>query len=201
MIFEERIYKNLHYVVYIPNDGVMKKSRVILQLHGTGARGANIDLIKNVKMFEHARSTNGEFPFIVVSPQCFADSWFDIFEQLQDFVKFVKEEYNAEEYFIAGYSMGAYTSWQLIQTMPDTFKKAILCCGGGAYWSFGRIKTEVFSYHGTADKRVPLEENKKMVDLVNEHGGTAHLTLFDGVEHNCWDRVYLDENTYKQLED
>jgi predicted peptidase len=201
MIFEERTYKNIHYVVYIPNQSAVKKSRVILHLHGTGARGNDIQLIKNIKMFEYALKTNGEFPYIIVSPQCFADSWFDIFEQLQDFVKYVAKEYNAEDYFIAGYSMGAYTSWQLIQTLPDTFKKAILCCGGGAYWSFGRIKTEVFSYHGTADKRVPLEENKKMVDLVNEHGGKAHLTLFPGVEHNCWDMVYLDENTYKQLED
>ena len=201
MLIEERKYKNIRYVIYIPNKGVGKTNKVILQLHGTGARGNDIQLIKNIKMFEYASSTNGEFPYIIVSPQCFADSWFDIFEQLQDFVKYVKEEYHAEEYFIAGYSMGAYTSWQLIQTMPETFKKAILCCGGGAYWSFGRIKTEVYSYHGTADKRVPLSENKKMVDLVNEHGGKAHLTLFEGVEHNCWDRVYLDKNTYELLKD
>ena len=36
---------------------------------------------------------------------------------------------------------------------------------------------------------------------INKHGKKANLTLFEGVEHNCWDRVYLDDNTYKLLED
>ena len=173
MKIEEKKHKNIRYVVYSPNDYVMQKTRVILQLHGTAGRGTNIEVIKKIKMYEYAKSMNGELPFIIVSPQCEADSWFDIFEQLQDFVEFIQKEYQAEEYFLAGYSMGAYTGWQLIQTKPDAFKKAILCCGGGQYWTFGRIKTEIYAYHGTEDLRVPFEESVKMVNLVNRHGGKA----------------------------
>ena len=196
MKIEARKYKNIRYAVYTPN---APTKRVILQLHGTAGRGTDIEVIKRIKMYEYAESTNGELPFIIVSPQCEADSWFDIFEQLQEFVEFIKEEYQAEEYFLAGYSMGAYTGWQLIQSKPDAFKKAILCCGGGQYWSFGRIKTEVYAYHGTEDMRVPCEESVKMVNWVNRHGGKAHLELFVGVDHHCWDRVYTNPKTYEWL--
>lgn len=199
MKIEERKYKNIRYLVYTPNEGVMRTRKLILQLHGTGARGKDIELIKKIKMYEYACSTNGELPCIIVSPQCEADSWFDVFEQLQDFAEYIKSEYQAEECFLSGYSMGAYTGWQLLQTKPDMFQKAILCCGGGQYWSFGRIQTEVYAYHGTEDVRVPCEESIKMVNLVNRHGGKAHLELFTGVGHNCWDAVYLDPKTYAWL--
>lgn len=46
-----------------------------------------------------------------------------------------------------------------------------------------------------------LEESIKMVNLVNRNGGKAHLQLFTGVDHHCWDEVYLNPDTYKWLID
>lgn len=191
-------YENIRYAVYRPTDGVTAKG-VILHLHGAGGRGKDISLVQYNPLMKYAYSTDGEFPFVIVSPQCEYDSWFDIFEQLQNFAEHIKKEENAENYFLSGISMGGYTAWQLLESLPDLFKKAIICCGGGMYWNAGRINAEVHAYHGKKDESVFFDESVRMVERMKASGKKAEVVLYENAEHNCWDVTYGNPETYKFL--
>ena len=189
-------YKEIEYYVF-EADGQTAKKPVIIHIHGAGSRGNDISVaIKSnpiVKYFEEDK----KFPFMVYAPQCRADTWFDIYEQLLEFIDFVKESEGTDKLFLSGISMGGYCSWQLLMSRPQLFEKAVICCGGGMYWNAGRIKTPVKAFCGALDTTVLPEESKKMVDAVNAKGGRAELIVYDDLGHNVWDRVYSDEKNYE----
>ncbi len=189
-------YKNLEYYVCMPQ-GYKEgdKCSLLIDIHGAGRRGHDLSLLISgglEKELENGRS----LPCVVVAPQCFADTWFDIFEQLKEFVSAMIEKYKVaqESTFLSGTSMGGYAAWQLLMSMPDAFSRAVICCGGGMYWNAKRIKAEVKAYHGKLDNTVFHEESKKMCKAVNANGGKAEWTLFDDLDHNCWDRVFSDND-------
>lgn len=177
-----------------------KKYPLIIHFPGAGSRGDNVEILKDNSIIQYANSAEN-FPFIVFLPQCNADSWFDIFEKLREFVRTVVElpYVDKEKVYLSGVSMGGYASWQMLMSEPNIFRKAIICCGGGMYWNAGRIKIPVWAFHGTDDPIVFFEESQKMVDAVNRSGGKAILTEYEGVGHNCWEKTYSNPEIYKWL--
>ena len=142
------------------------------------------------------------FPFIVFAPQCYADSWFDIFEQLQRFVKMVAEHPLADtnQVSLIGTSMGGYAVWQLAMTMPEFFSAIVPICGGGMKWNAKRLRNlPIWAFHGVEDRIVPPEESIQMVDAVNKAMGNARLALLDHVGHNSWDYVYKQKELFEWL--
>lgn len=194
-------FGKLEYLEFQPN-GFVKDGKypTIIHFHGAGSRGNDVHILENQAILCHAKNAN-EFPFLIFAPQCSADCWFDLFEQLKAFVDMVKEVpyVNTDRLFLSGVSMGGYASWQMLMSKPEIFKKAVICCGGGMYWNAGRIKTPVWAFHGVVDETVFFEESKKMVDAVNKKGGSAKLTSYEGVGHNCWDKTYSNPEIYKWL--
>lgn len=176
------------------------KYPLIIHIHGAGSRGDDVQIL-NGQAIMHYRESVSDFPFVVLMPQCYADSWFDIFEQLQAFVEMAAAlpYVDQDRIYLSGVSMGGYASWQLLMSKPNVFKKAVVCCGGGMYWNAGRIKTPVWAFHGTDDPTVFFEESQKMVNAVNRNGGNAKLTKYEGVEHNCWDLTYHNPEVYAWL--
>jgi predicted peptidase len=74
--FKAKLSKTLElpYLLYLPKNAGKKKLPLVMFLHGAGERGNNLDLVKIhgiPKLIEEGK----EFPFIAVSPQCPADSW------------------------------------------------------------------------------------------------------------------------------
>lgn len=201
MVILEKNYNKIKYIEYHPNSfNEKKRYPVILHLHGAGSRGDDLNIIKySCPLMKYASSFDGNFPYIIVSPQCRENSWFDIFEQLMDF----SEQICSLTYIdntacvLSGISMGGYAAWQLLESKPELFKKAIICCGGGMYWNADRIKAEIIAFHGKNDVDVCCEESVNMVEAMNRCGGKATYKLYDGLGHNCWDNAYSDPNTYK----
>lgn len=177
-----------------------KKYPIIIHFHGAGSRGDNVEILNNQSIMSYANNTEN-FPFVMFLPQCSANTWFDIFEQLRTFVKTVVELPCAdkEKVYLSGVSMGGYASWQMLMSEPNIFRKAVICCGGGMYWNAVRIKIPVWAFHGTDDPIVFFEESKKMVNAVNLSGGNAKLTAYEGVGHNCWEKTYSNPEIYKWL--
>ena len=177
-----------------------KKYPIIIHLHGAGSRGVDALGLKNQTLFSYA-SQNEDFPFVVFMPRCKENSWFDVFLQLREFVRWASSLpfADADRIFLSGVSMGGYASWQMLMSEPDIFSKAVICCGGGMYWNAGRIKAEVWAFHGLDDPTVFYEESVKMVNAVNRSGGKARLTSYEGVGHNSWGRTYSDPRIYAWL--
>ncbi len=195
---ELKKYGNLSYVIGYPEGFDMSQPHpVIIHIHGAGGRGTDTGIILGHPIYAHAESHGVEA--VIVSPQCFADTWFEIFEQLQEFVKFViAEEYtDSSRVYLTGSSMGGYTSWQLAMTMPEAFAALVPVCGGGMYWNAARLKNiPIRAYHGIEDTTVLPQESIKMVNAVNKAGGNAQLTLINHVGHNAWDTAYGSKETF-----
>ena len=191
----------LNYLRFEPaNFSEDKKYPLIIYIHGAGSRGDNVDILKNQSIMQYANDTK-DFPFVMFLPQCSANTWFDLFEQLKVFVKTVVElpYVDKENVYLSGVSMGGYASWQMLMSEPDIFRKAVICCGGGMYWNAARIKIPVWAFHGTDDRTVFFEESQKMVNAVNHSGGNAKLTEYKGIGHNCWEKTYSNPEIYKWL--
>lgn len=173
---------------------------IIIHLHGAGSRGEDLGVLCEQAIIKNAQKIQ-DFPFVIFTPQCSADCWFDIFEQLKDFVDMVIDLpfVDKKRIYLSGVSMGGYAAWQMLESKNQVFSKAIICCGGGMYWNAGRINASVWAFHGKEDKTVYLKESENMVNAVNRNGGKAKLTVYEGAEHNCWENAYGDHAVYKWL--
>lgn len=199
---ERHVFGKLQYVIKTPckSDG---KSPTIIFLHGAGTRGTDIAVLEKNPFFSSgSRISDSDSPFMCFAPLCSKDSWFDVFEQLQAFVKMVASHPMVDTrcLYLVGTSMGGYGAWQLAMTMPEYFAAIVPICGGGMRWNVKRlINVPVWAFHGKDDRTVPPIESVFMVDRLNEVGGNAKLTLVENTDHNCWDYAYAQEELFKWL--
>ncbi|MDP4118456.1 MAG: prolyl oligopeptidase family serine peptidase [Bacillota bacterium] len=198
---EKQKFKNFNYIFQTPdNYCAHKKYPAIIFLHGAGSRGNDIDTLRGNPYF--AETKKNEYNVITFAPQCFADTWFDILEQLKEFTDYVINEdfVDKDRVYLMGASMGGYATWQLAMSMPNVFAAIVPICGGGMYWNADRLKAvPVWAFHGSEDPVVYPEESKKMVDAVNKNGGNAKLTICEGVGHNSWLNAYRSKEVFQWM--
>ena len=199
MTIEVKEFETLKYIVRYPKGYIEgEKYPVVIYLHGAGSRGDSIEPSKNSVFMNYTE----EYPFVSIAPQCDAETWFDVFEQLKRLVmKVVCEKFADEErIYLTGASMGGYGTWQLAISMPEVFAAIVPICGGGMYWDAGRLKNvPVWAFHGEKDTVVFPEESKKMVDAVNRCKGNAKLTVFPENAHDAWTDTYSNPEVFEWL--
>lgn len=190
----------LNYLEYIPEtDG--KAMPLLVYIHGAGSRGNELSQMADVgpiKELKNGRSVDA----VVVAPQCHAETWFDLFSVLAEFIEAFKnrEDVDKSRVYITGVSMGAYATWQMCISHPDWFAAAVPVCGGGMYWNAVRLKDlPVWAFHGALDDVVFPEESIKMVTAINRNGGNAKLTVFPHDDHNSWDDAFSSDELWKWL--
>lgn len=190
---ERCVFGKLQYVVKRAGKPEGKNPTIIF-LHGAGTRGTDISVLEGNAVFsEKCRISDEDSPFMVFAPLCSRDSWFDVFEQLQEFVKMVAAhpQVDPNRLYLMGNSMGGYGSWQLAMTMPEYFAALVPICGGGMCWNVKRlIQVPVWAFHGKDDRAVPPERSVCMTEKLNRVGGNAKLTLLENTGHNSWDYAF-----------
>lgn len=193
-------YKKLQYVISYPDDyAVEKQYPVIFHTHGAGSRGSDLKVLDIDVPIRNNPLAN---EFIIVVPQCYADTWFEIFEQLIEFCEYIYEQPFTDKtrFYSSGISMGGYTAYQLMMSRPWLFAGGIVCCGGGMYWNTGRLKDiPLRVFHGEQDRTILPCESKTMVEYILKKGGHATLTLYPDCAHNCWDKVYTNKENFEWL--
>lgn len=194
-------FKEIDYVQRNPeNFSENEKYPAIILLHGAGGRGRNTNLVMTNPYFTETEKFNHRA--VSFAPQCYANTWFDMFEQLQEFIEFaINQPYvDKERVYLFGASMGGYAAWQMAMTHPEWFAAIVPICGGGMYWNAERLKNvSVWAFHGEVDDVVFPEESRKMVDYVNMKGGNAKLTIVEGVCHNSWLNAYNSPELFDWL--
>lgn len=193
---------NLKYLIKFP-DGykIGERYPVILLLHGAGGRGNDINVLMENPYFKITEKYK-KFPFITVAPLCSANTWFDLFEQIEGLVYEIAEmEYtDKERLYLMGASMGGYATWQLAMSLPEMFAAIVPICGGGMYWNASRlVNVPVWAFHGKLDDVVLVRESEKMVEAVNENGGMARLTIYPNNGHNAWSDTYGNYEVFEWL--
>lgn len=200
-------HKELDYAIRYPKSlskdtPSEKKYPLFFYLHGAGGRGRDTSVILNNSVFTYSEEHLAEA--VTVIPQCYADSWFDIFEQLQDFIQAMIDlpYVDNQRVYVMGGSMGGYTTWQIAMSHPEWFAAILPICGGGMYWNASRLKNmSVWAFHGDADPTVFCEESIKMVNAINKKSGrnNAKLTIYEGVGHNSWDPTLSNPEVWKWM--
>jgi predicted peptidase len=219
--------KSYRYQVYVPIDFRSKKSwPVILFLHGSGERGSDGLLQTNVGLPTAIRLKRSRFPFVVVIPQCSADSiWStpDMEAQAMAALDATIKEFHGDRnrLYLTGLSMGGYGVWQFAIDHPARFAALVPICGGvhgpsdwpelrvnlpadskgDPYAEVARLigKTPVWIFHGDADDSVPVEESRHMAAALKAAGANFKYTEYPGVGHNSWDKAYAEPDLVSWL--
>jgi len=219
------------YLLYLPKGYDAKADKqwpLILFLHGAGERGTNVWLVtvhgppKLVK--PEVPATKGETEgarrqreaaakllsenFILVSPQCPADTRWDndTLLALLDHIT-ASHKVDTNRLYLTGLSMGGYGSWSLGVRNPNRFAAIAPICGGGeridvllgarskgpALKSLG-----VWAFHGGKDTVVPPDESERMVNALKKAGITdIQLTIYPEAGHDSWSASYANPKLYE----
>lgn len=193
-------FKGMDYIINYPDDFKEgEKYPVILMLHGAGGRGRDMTVIRDHPFFYHTKDML-DFPFVSFAPQCYTNTWFDLWQTLESFVKYIVTLpfVDTKRIYLTGASMGGYATWQLSMSMPEYFAAIAPICGGGMYWNAGRLaNVPVWAFHGGKDNTVFCEESQKMVDAVKNNGGNAKLTIYPENGHDAWSDTFSNPELYE----
>jgi predicted peptidase len=198
--------RSMSYLLFLPaayndNDDAWP---MIVFLHGAGERGDDLDL---VAVHGPPKRVQEEpwFPFIVVSPQCAAGSWWTAPEYealLTGMIADVAAAHRVdrERIYVTGLSMGGYGTWQLAGQHPELFAAVVPICGGGDPLQACDLRdVPVWAFHGAKDRVVPVAESESMVEALRACGGDVQLTIYPDAGHDAWTETYDDPALYEWL--
>jgi len=195
-----------------------RKYPLLLFLHGAGERGNDNDLqlTHGAKLFARP-DVRAKYPAIVVFPQCPKDSYWArverdpeharwdypfwempgkpmsmVMELLEDLIR--TEQVDTLRLYVAGLSMGAMGTFELLARSPRRFAAAIPICGGGnpLLAPLYAPHTPMWVFHGADDPVVPVDLSRKMVEAARRAGGKVRYTEYPGVNHNSWDPAFAE---------
>ncbi|MFV1996068.1 MAG: prolyl oligopeptidase family serine peptidase, partial [Verrucomicrobiales bacterium] len=192
----------LDYLLYLPRDYQAKADEswpLLVFLHGSGERGDDLEKVKihGPPMLIEAGK---EFPFIVVSPQCPPDQWWDP-EAVMGLIEEIEADHRVDpkRIYLTGLSMGGFGTWDLVGRHPEKFAAAAPICGGGN-WLLARDLGQVplWVFHGAKDNAVPLSESERLVNLIKGKG-SEHIkfTVYPEAGHNSWTESYDNPELYE----
>ena len=127
-----------------------------------------------------------------------ADEPIDLLARL---IKSLSMEFSldAGRFYVTGQSMGGYGTWGIITRYPDLFAAAVPICGGGDPGAVHRIQAAAWSFHGDADRVVPVQQSRMMNEALVSAGKKHRYTELPGVGHNSWEKAYSDPELVKWL--
>jgi predicted peptidase len=198
--FEKQVPVALDYLLFLPEayaTDASKKWPLILFLHGAGERGSDLGKVKvhgPPKIVEKKK----DFPFVVVSPQCPGNGWWDSFalNALLDDV-LAKYRIDPARVYLTGLSMGGFGTWDLASRHPERFAAIAPICGGGSPMAVFRLRDmPVWVFHGDKDPLVPVKLSDDIVDAFKKAGADIKYTRYEGVGHDAWTQTYDNPELY-----
>ncbi len=200
-LFSGEIKKQVHlpFLVYLPKDYDTLPHRdfpLILFLHGSGERGTPLEKVKKNGL--PALLETQDLPFVVVSPQCPADRWWDP-EALDVLLDQILASYriDRDRIYLTGLSMGGFGTWETAIRFPDRFAAIAPVCAIGMPLRACIIQhIPVWMFHGEADPIISSNHSVEMANALRKCGAHPRLTLYPGVEHEAWIPAYSDPELY-----
>ncbi|WP_164100720.1 carboxylesterase family protein [Candidatus Laterigemmans baculatus] len=193
---------------------------LVLFLHGAGERGSDNEaqLVHGVGDFYARRATH---PAFVVAPQCpEGQRWVEVdwsdesgknsfpdkpSEPMRLALKIIDQlvasgRVDQDRIYVTGLSMGGYGTWYAAGFKGHPFAAAAPICGGGdPSWAERYVGLPLWAFHGDADKAVPVERSREMIEAIREAGGEPKYTEYPGVGHNSWSQTYSNDAFHEWL--
>jgi predicted esterase/thiol-disulfide isomerase/thioredoxin len=211
--FVDKVYREADgseskYAVFVPPeyDGV-KPVPALLYLHGSGPRGTDGRAHLETGLAKTIRAKNLDFPFLVIFPQAReGEDWsadtpggrraLAILAQAQKDYRI-----DSDRIALSGISMGGAGTWSLAAADPKRWSAIVRMSHGGDAKSAARlVGVPCWCFHGAADKMIPPQQSRDMIDAIAKAGGRPLYQEFPNVGHNdCADRVYAMNDLYEWL--
>lgn len=191
------IQADYQYLLYLPSKPSQGSFPLILFLHGSGERGDSLNLVKKNGIPSFVESKD-DFPFVLVVPQCPEGEVWDA-DRLMALIEDVQHNYPIDEnrMYVTGLSMGGFGTWDIACRYPEKFAAIAPVCGGGSWLMARKLKDmPIWAFHGAKDDVVLPIESERMVNAVNEEGGSAKLTIYPEANHNSWTETYDNPELY-----
>ncbi|MDF1661429.1 MAG: alpha/beta hydrolase-fold protein [Planctomycetota bacterium] len=200
---------NLNFLLFSPETDHDPNRRypLVLFLHGAGERGEELERLLDHSIPDIIEQQKRE-PFFLLAPQCPNDSYWILHREsltrlLDEFLG--SYPVDRSRIYLTGVSMGAETSWLLALQNPDLFAAFVPVCGRGPWWAdFPNVAGElnrlpIWAFHGDADTIMPVQHSRALVARVNDCGGSARYTEYEGVDHDSWNRAFKEDEMYDWL--
>ncbi len=184
---------------------------VVIALHGIKEKGtsstdpslvlAGLNTVANVGLPKYIKY-GAQYPFIVISPQLKSSmsKWTGAYViEVLNYVKKTLRIDNSRIY-LTGLSLGGGGVWSVISAYPSTFAAILPICSGyntlSSACTIASNNVPIWAFHGDADNTVSYTVSQKMVNAVNactpKPSPLAKLTIFPGMGHIIWDKVYKE---------
>ena len=196
--------KKFKYYIYYPNE-LQEKMPLLLFLHGIGERGNNLVDIEKYALPKYMNKF--DIPYIVIAPQCFSGNFWDY--HLRDIEKVINREYKRYNFdknniFVLGSSMGAYGAWNYLIQRPDIFKGIVSVSGGimlPIEQNLNLIKDKpILIYHGDEDDIVDVNESIDAYNKLKNVGAkNIELKIIEGDNHYLTSHAFKDEYIYEWI--
>ena len=211
---------NIAYLEYLPQ-GYNSNSNlypVVISLHGIKERGTtstdpaklkvSVETVANVGLPKYVKR-GAQYPFILISPQLKTSYGTWPASYVMDVVNYVKKtlRIDPKRIYITGLSLGGFGTWTTLGAYPEVFAGALpICAGGNALSKACNIASQnvpVWGFHGDKDGIVSYTVTTKMVNAINactpKPSPLAKATLFPGMGHVIWDKVYNETTALNWL--
>lgn len=190
------------YWLYLPegyDDDADKEWPLILFLHGAGERSDDPNHVKRIGIAKRIEDGD-DFPFIVVSPHCPADRWWEP-DGLIVVVEEVLDDYRVDEdrLYVTGLSMGGTGTWMVAAEYPEYWAAIAPVCGRTLPIRVAPlIEMPVWAFHGDQDHVVDVWNSTNQIERLKKFGSTkAKLTIYPGQRHSIWKETYDNPELYE----
>lgn len=179
------------YWLYTPSNPTQQMP-LIVYLHGGSGKGDDLNLIISEDGFPKYLQTGelGDIKAYVLIPQLPSTQkgWAGVSNSLYDLIHATvsKFDIDANNISLTGHSMGGTGTWSLAATYPTLFSRIAPLSGSvkGTAETIKKLNNiPVWAFVGSIDTIVPPVSSEEMVAELNEAGGTAEITVFNGADH------------------
>ncbi|MBE7175202.1 MAG: dienelactone hydrolase family protein [Mucilaginibacter polytrichastri] len=180
------------YATFIPrgyNANSSKLWPVVIYLHDAGAKGTNINSVKNLTINKVANSSSKDYQFLIISPQLEYTPKTWVTADLNKMLTELIADYNIDPKLIAvtGEGLGGNGAWTWAIERPTLFSSVAPVGGWSNPGSAGAIKNvPVWAFNGSAD----YQGTKSMVSAYRGAGGTLKYTEYKKSGTALSDEVY-----------
>lgn len=195
-------FDSVNYLLYLPEGYSLKDKEwpLLLFLHGSGERGADLELVKRhgpPKLIEEGK----RFPFIVVSPQCPAGKRWSV-DTLMNFTNYLLSAYPVDKnrVYLTGLSMGGQGTWSFATAHPDIFAALLPICGRTEPGKAEALKEmPIWVFHGAKDDIISIKYSEDMVNALKKYDAPVKFTIYPEAGHDSWTETYSNQKVYKWL--
>ncbi len=221
-VFERTVTRTLgyKYLLALPDGYAADRARrwpLLVFLHGSGERG---DDVWTIALHGPPKILQARAPadaaaalaqnFIVVSPQCPKNEWWDpdaVLALIDETI--AHQRVDLRRVYLTGLSMGGFATWDLGLGHPERFAAIAPVCGGGSFAPAFMSNTHrradlrslgVWAFHGAKDDAVPVAESERMIARLKEYKvRDVQLTVYPEAQHDSWTETYANPELYAWL--